>query len=255
MNNPKETDAVPRPNVGFPSIDLQTALTKVLQVYEEEGKNSIRAEAVASRLGYSSMNNGAAQKAIATLRQYGLLDRPQVGHLAVNRSVEAYRYALDDNERASILRRWLQSSPAFAALLSKFPESLPSQDALKRTLIMDFDVNKDKVDAYLRVFLSSVQFAGFYSQTHVVPQAAALTGTPGTTMVFMPPRPASATPPVAAPVVASALDENHDAGLEKIPVRLGAGRRAYLLVPSDLYLADKERMKAQIDILLAQDEE
>jgi hypothetical protein len=46
-------------------------------------------------------------------------------------------------------------------------------------------------------------------------------------------------------------DENSD----RIPVRLAGGRRAWLVIPSPFYAADKRRLISQIELLLADDEE
>ena len=54
-----------------------------------------------------------------------------------------------------------------------------------------------------------------------------------------------------SPNHADAIDEQVD----RIPVRLPGGRRAWLLIPSPFFTADKDRLKAQIDLLLAEDED
>lgn len=43
--------------------------------------------------------------------------------------------------------------------------------------------------------------------------------------------------------------------LDRIPVRLTGGRRAWLVIPTPFYSADKSRLKAQIDLLLTAEEE
>jgi NAD(P)H dehydrogenase (quinone) len=53
------------------------------------------------------------------------------------------------------------------------------------------------------------------------------------------------------PAIADEVSVSYD----RIPVRLTAGRKAWLEIPTPLYVADKERLKAQIDLLLAEDEE
>jgi len=40
---------------------------------------------------------------------------------------------------------------------------------------------------------------------------------------------------------------------DKIPVRLSEGRKAWLVIPTPFYEADKLRLKAQIDLLLTED--
>ena len=42
---------------------------------------------------------------------------------------------------------------------------------------------------------------------------------------------------------------------DRIPVRLSGGRRAWLLIPNEFREADKARLKAQIDLLLTEDDE
>ena len=46
-----------------------------------------------------------------------------------------------------------------------------------------------------------------------------------------------------------------DGELDRIPVRLPGGRRAWLSIPTPFYAADKERLKAQIDLLLTEEDE
>ncbi|MNR68298.1 hypothetical protein D3C85_1927750 [compost metagenome] len=42
---------------------------------------------------------------------------------------------------------------------------------------------------------------------------------------------------------------------DRIPVRLSGGRRAWLVIPQVFFEADKKRLKAQIDLLLTEDDE
>ncbi|MDL2339502.1 MAG: hypothetical protein QFE16_16840, partial [Pseudomonadota bacterium] len=42
---------------------------------------------------------------------------------------------------------------------------------------------------------------------------------------------------------------------DRIPVRLPGARRAWLFIPTPFFSSDKQRIKAQIDLLLTEDEE
>lgn len=55
----------------------------------------------------------------------------------------------------------------------------------------------------------------------------------------------------SAPLVPKDVNDEGD----QIPVRLPGGRRAWLIIPTPFFDADKARLKAQIDLLLTQDEE
>jgi hypothetical protein len=43
--------------------------------------------------------------------------------------------------------------------------------------------------------------------------------------------------------------------VDRIPVRLAGGRRAWIEIPMPFYEADKDRLKKQIDLLLTNDDE
>jgi hypothetical protein len=53
---------------------------------------------------------------------------------------------------------------------------------------------------------------------------------------------------------ATDLSKNNDENYDRIPIRLTGGRRAYVEVPTPLYESDKLRLKAQIDLLLADED-
>jgi len=56
--------------------------------------------------------------------------------------------------------------------------------------------------------------------------------------------------PSASPKNA-ALEEDE---INRIPVRLSRGRKAWLIIPQTFLQADKERLKAQIKLLITNDE-
>jgi hypothetical protein len=57
---------------------------------------------------------------------------------------------------------------------------------------------------------------------------------------------------IAMPHSLATEEAEHD----RIPVRLSGGRRAWLSIPTPFFTADKQRLKAQIDLLLtAEDDE
>ena len=55
--------------------------------------------------------------------------------------------------------------------------------------------------------------------------------------------------PISLPTIEG--DQGHD----RIPVRLSGNRRAWLVIPEPFFEADKKRLKAQIDLLLTEDDE
>lgn len=249
-----------------PIISLKEAVDRISKVYEMEGRHPAAADIVAQHLGYKSADNGAAKQLLASLGYYGLTERPAEGMLAVAKSVEEFKYAPDEEHRAGILRKWLATPGVFSDLLQKFHGRLPSAASLKFELI-NKGFNPVTADECLKAFMESVDYvekatprtAAESSATDSPPgkpadeaatkpstdagseqNQAAATGALGT--------PASGT---TAPTAEPVGDQDSD----RIPVRLPGGRKAWLVIPSPFYAADKQRLIAQIELLLTKEDE
>jgi hypothetical protein len=240
-----------------PSIDLQEAIDAALKIYEKERRHPAPTEVVAQDIGYKNANNGKALAVLASLRYFGLVEKPSDGHLAVTKSVEEYKFAPSEAMRSDLQLRWVQSPQIFSELLAKYPTGLPS-DANVRFDLIGRGFSPESADSVLLVFKRSVEFAQYFSQTERRAVDSDQDELPGTQDGFSPQflAPPSSTQ-VQRPSVTTQqpFDQRQsaedDRGCDRIPVRLAGGRRAWLLIPSPFYEADKLRLKQQIDFLLA----
>jgi len=238
-----------------PSIALDEALDRVLKLYAAEGKHPAPIDVVARHLGYSAASNGTAATMLASLRYFGLLARPKEGMLQVSNDVETYKFAPTDSTRSELLRKWVSTPTVFSELLSKYSASLPSQATLKFDLIQ-LGFSATAADDCLASFLRSVEFANYFYAPHndedVGPSALTLDAEK--LSVLQPPH-----------VIKHAMDKSDsspttvvavgvDADVDRIPIRLSGGRRAWLIVPTPFYGSDKNRIKQQIDLLLIDDD-
>lgn len=234
-----------------PTMALDEALERALRAYERERLHPAPTEVFAQNIGYKSANNGSALQAIASLRYLGLVERPKDGQLAVTKEVEAYKFAPDETIRKSLLIGFLKAPPLYAELLERFQSGLPSDANLRYELIQRGFLPQTAESAS-QAFRRSVAFVGYFDQVREAQIELA---------------PNEAIPPEMShqsenATVASASQRasnvdvaEHDGQLDNIPVRLPGGRRAWLVVPTPFYESDKTRLKAQIDLLLTQDEE
>ncbi len=225
-------------------MPLNEAIDGALRIYEKERRHPVPVDVAAQHLGYKSANNGAALKALASIRYFGLLERPQEGQLAVSKDVETYRFNPSEEERAQLLRRWLKTPPVFAELLDKFTDGMPSDGNLRFELIQR-GFFPEAADGLLPVLKSSVEFARYYAQ----PEASLGAGSEKEIIAATqaPNGPSEAATRPTEPTVAANVD--------RIPVRLAGGRRAWLEIPTPFYEADKLRIKNQIDLLLTEEDE
>jgi hypothetical protein len=203
---------------------LSEAIEGALKIYAHDRRHPLPLDLAAQHLGYKSANSGAAVKALASIRYFGLLGRPQDGRLAVEKDVEDYHFSPDSQHREQLIRRWLLTPPVFAEVLGQFTDCLPSDATLKFHLIQRGFL-PEAADALVEVLKQSVEFAQYYN-TAASEENASLE-----------------------------LISPHSSGTDRIPVRLSGGRRAYLEIPVPFLAADKERLKSQIDLILVDDDE
>ena len=236
-----------------PSLALDDAIERVMRVYERERRHPAPTDVVAQHLGYKSANNGAALAALASLRSYGLLEKAGDGKLAIPREVEDYRFAPDESMKAALRKRWLETPTVFRDLLQKYGSGLPS-DATLRFDLIGRGFSPASAETTLQLFRKSVAFSQVRAAlgpeaevkaSDVLEGASSSNASKG------------AAPVAVSPVPVSDADTETPAqnGVDRIPVRLSGGRRAWVEVPTPFFSADKGRLKAQIDLLLTDDDE
>lgn len=259
------SDAVRKKSPRAPSISLDDALDKALKVYDKERLHPAPADVVAQHMGYKDANNGRALGALASLRYYGLVERNGNGLLNVTKDVESYRYAPSDEMRQAYLRRFLTAPVLFAELLERYSSGLPSDGSLRYELIQRGFLPAT-AESLVGILRRSADFAKAYELEP--PQDATTMATDTKEREFEPvPEPiptveiaraTSVVPAVQQRSVSIQREEGLSAeevsGHDRIPVRLTGGRRAWLLIPHVFREADKQRLKAQIDLLLTEDE-
>ncbi len=243
------TDSPRKRSPSAPSMALDEALERAIKVYEKEQRHSAPTNVVAQNMGYKNANSGAALKTIAALTSYGLLERAERGKLAVSANVESYSYTPDPKEKEKLLMSWLESPVVFAKLLNKYKSSLPSDSTIRYDLIQE-GFKPGTAESVLNSFKRSVEFSGYFNaqhssvslETESFENEEELLGD-----LNLVKKPESNTQNDS-----SQVDRNSD--FDRIPVRLDSKRRAWLEIPAPFYEKDKKRLKAQIDLLLTDDD-
>ncbi|OWQ83220.1 hypothetical protein CDN99_26640 [Roseateles aquatilis] len=227
-------------------MPLDEAIERVGTALERQQLEAASTEVVAQHLGYKSANSGTALSAIASLRYFGLLDRPEDGMLAVTPAFKEFRFNPDEHQRRELLIRFLRTPPLFAELLDLYVGGLPSDANLRYELIQRGFL-PSAAEACATVFRRSVEWVDYFR-----PQRENGSPAPASSPMVtpLPGNGAASAPPLEAP---AAIASTSDA--DAIPVRLSGGRRAWIVVPPRLFEADKLRLKAQIDLLLTVEQE
>jgi hypothetical protein len=231
-----------------PSIALDEAIDRAIRIYDKERRHSAPIDVIAQDIGYKNSSNGAALQVLASLRYFGLVDRPQEGLLAVTKEVEEYKFAPSESMRKSLLIKWLKTPTIFADLLDKYLGGLPSDATLRFDLIQK-GFSQSTAEACLKVFRRSVDYCRYFDElSPTVADVEEQAEGEGEVAAIN----QSAPPPFVHPV--ASLAEKVLTDMDRIPVRLTGGRRGWIEIPVPFFEADKARLKAQIDLILTDDE-
>lgn len=238
-----------------PTISLRDAIERALKAYDRERLHEAPTEIVAQNIGYKNANSGTALSVIASLRYFGLLTRPKNGYLAVSKDLESMRFAPTDEQRQSLVIQFLMKPDLYVDLLKKYEAGLPSDATMKYDLIQRGFIPA-AAETVLSAFKQSVEFANYYGAVSANEDSSESPKVPDPDEANddIPP-PENLIQTRQQSISTNATNHAQENDSEKIPVRLSGGRKAWLLIPGTFYKADKDRLKAQIDLLLAEDEE
>ncbi|MEW6512548.1 MAG: hypothetical protein AB1443_00950 [Pseudomonadota bacterium] len=240
-----------------PSMSLGDAIEKVGRIYDRERCHAAPIDGVAQHIGYKSAANGAALAAMASLKYYGLVDRPREGMIAVSKDFEAFRFAPTEVIKQGLITKWLKSPSVFADLLEKYPESLPSDATLKFDLIQK-GFAPAAADVCQQVFRKSVDYAKYFDADQSTLPIVEDSDNPENSEPSSDQATSNAVgqrAPLTKTGSATTVRANIKDDIDRIPVRLAGGRRAWIEVPMPFYEADKDRLKKQIDLLLTDNDD
>lgn len=118
----------------YPSMPLAAALEAVRPAFKNENRNKMSRSVLAKHLGYTSLNGRALGK-IGAVRSYGLLEGAGDELRISDDAVTALMAPADSPDRSAALGRLAHRPSLFQELRKDFPDTLPSVDNLKFSLI------------------------------------------------------------------------------------------------------------------------
>lgn len=152
--NAKDRTRSPR----FPSQNLQDSLRLIKMIYDGVHRSPIDAETAYRLMGFSG-KTGTSAKALATLRQYGLVEgmgeNTRVTDLAL-----AILEPASEEERARSIFTASRRPEVFDSVLERFDQRVPQADEpIRAYLIRDLGFQKNSSDELIRVMRETLQFA------------------------------------------------------------------------------------------------
>lgn len=235
----------------YPLQPLEWAVNTALELLEKEGLHAAPADVVARNLGYKDASNGKARRVLANLKAFGVIDKATGGKLAVSQDVRRYKLMPSKDEKNIYLKQWVKKPLLYKKILEKYEDSLPSDAVLLFELVDEHGFNEAAANKAIKVFRASLDFVEHktrsISDSDEDDDNDDFEGEEG--LKDQPPVNDSPPPPGQQPPPPPVNN-----GLRYL-IRLVGGRMAWIEVPECFYEADKNKLRAQIEIIGTEDED
>ncbi len=151
----------------FPAISLPEALKKITVIYKADGKAATGVKVILGHLGYGQNLSGSSGRVVSALRQYGLIEdvgdeKYRVSPVAVN----IIELSDESPVRRAAITASAKKPPIFRDVLNAYADRLPSDSAFRDYLITDKKFNPASVDAFIRSFKGTADFAKLYDGSY-----------------------------------------------------------------------------------------
>ena len=148
----------------YPYIALPSALEKAAVLWQVEGRHPAAVSVALQHWGYKE-DSSTGYSCVAALKKFGLVDHEGMGETRqVRLSGLALSILLDKNpdspERRDALRAAALGPRIHAELWERYGTELPSDQSLKRFLVVERNFNEAAVDELLDEYKVTMAFAG-----------------------------------------------------------------------------------------------
>lgn len=162
----------------YPNTNLSDAIGYVRKIEAAYRLSQVDREAAAKLIGYSGLS-GPANQALASLAQYGLVERAGKGEMRVTARAQAILHPNSEEEKRSSLREAAFDPQLFQELRERWPNITPPEDGVV-TYLNRQGFNQSAIKPAARAYLQTLAFlqeAGA-SESHGAPASGAANLTP-----------------------------------------------------------------------------
>jgi hypothetical protein len=140
----------------YPAITLAEALAGARKLWDKEKRTTVPSEVAAKALGYGALS-GSARQALASLRQYGLLEQEAGGVRLSQLALDALHQPEGSPERTEAVTKAAMNPPLISQLANSYRDA--SDDALRAHLITQRQFSEDGAGKFIRAFRNALSLA------------------------------------------------------------------------------------------------
>ena len=148
----------------YPYLGLPSALEKAAALWNVEGRHPVSVAVAMQHWGYKE-ESSTGYSCVAALKKFGLVDHDGMGETRqIRLSALALGILLDRDpasaERRDAVRRAALNPRIHAELWERYGADLPSDQTLRRFLVIERNFNEGSVDELLAEYKETAAFAG-----------------------------------------------------------------------------------------------
>lgn len=141
----------------YPSMSLSEAIDRVGKIHVPERTNPISRKTAAQHMGYQGIS-GAADQALGTLVQFGLIERVGAGEVRVSPLALEILHPTSTDARSAALEAAANHSPVFKDLLDRYPpEHHISETALRSHLVREGFLDR-AISAVIKAYKATASY-------------------------------------------------------------------------------------------------
>lgn len=155
----------------WPAFNVTDALNKSKVIYSFEKKSPTTADVMLGHLGFKT-RTGPANRTLAALRQYGLLEKKGKLYHISDSAWKIFILPENDPERQQLIRSLALKPALFRELVALYSDGLPSDATLRSYLILNKGFNENTVGRLINIFKANVDIAKPYEKGYSLGDSA-----------------------------------------------------------------------------------
>lgn len=140
----------------YPNMSLEDAVEAVRKVEQLYRGSAVDRTEAARLIGYTTLS-GPANKALAALASYGLVERAGKGEMRVTKGAQAILHPNDTTERNRYLVEAALSPELFQGLQERFPGIVPPEDGV-RSYLSRLGFNQNAIRPAAKAYLETLSY-------------------------------------------------------------------------------------------------
>lgn len=136
---------------------MPQAVEMVAKLHKANRTSVISRETAAKDMGYAGLT-GRSLTVIAALAQFGLIEKAGKGDIKVTRRAVDILHSVEQADRDEAVREAAMAPTLFQQLVERFPEGVPSHNALRSYLIQQ-EFGDVAIGPAITAFLETIAFA------------------------------------------------------------------------------------------------